>query len=145
MSHAQHKNLLFGHILDLKWTNWFLCVLLMHLSAFKSMHMLSKKWKWYINTNIHRCFWRVPPWSASQRPPERRLWSLLESKSVWLSTQCVRWSCKRNVKESLLCCYKASFTFREFLTSSNLFFIINLLNAAFCIMIWIFPFVFCLS
>ena len=47
---------------------------------------------------VHRCFWRVSPWSAPQRPPERRLRSLLESKSVRLSPQRIRWPCKRKVR-----------------------------------------------
>lgn len=75
----------FGHVLKVKWTNWYIFVVLLCLSAFKSMHMLWKKLT-CIDINVHRCFWRVSTWSASQRPSERRLRSLLESKSVWFST-----------------------------------------------------------
>lgn len=45
----------------------------------------------------HRSIWRVHPWSAFARPPERGLWSVLEPKPQWLFAQCFWWPCKKQL------------------------------------------------
>lgn len=46
---------------------------------------------------LHRSIWRVHPWSAFARPPERGLRSVLEPEPQRLFAQCFWWPCMKQL------------------------------------------------